>query len=169
MKSPVTKMGTPGFACASCRARWSSIAAPSRRCASLTWSRCVLSSRSSPPARRKCAHVARRGVPAPGNHEPGLKGSWESQNVSVATMVSAELGWGREDAIIFKVLSVCVWEWGSPAIEDRTKLARRDAVFSPDADLRTAASIDRWMGCTWREDAPTRNHCPVALRHRALV
>jgi hypothetical protein len=41
--------------------------------------------------RRKYEVVARRGVPAPGNHEPGLNGAWESQNVSVAMSESAEL------------------------------------------------------------------------------
>lgn len=44
-----------------------------------------------PVDRRKCAVVARRGVPAPGNHEPGVNGAWESQNVSVVRSVRAEL------------------------------------------------------------------------------
>lgn len=44
-----------------------------------------------PADRRKCAIVARRGVPAPGNHEPGVNGAWDSQNVSVVRSVSAEL------------------------------------------------------------------------------
>jgi hypothetical protein len=39
----------------------------------------------------KSAKVARRGVPAPGKYEPGLKGSRESQNVSVSSKVNAAL------------------------------------------------------------------------------
>jgi hypothetical protein len=102
-RSPVTNTVTPGLLSASYLARWSTMAAPSLRWSSLTWSRCVfisttlrMSSCSSCfPAvdgrSRKRAKVARRGVPAPGKYEPGLNGSRESQKVSVSSKVNAAL------------------------------------------------------------------------------
>jgi hypothetical protein len=45
---------------------------------------------------RKRANVARRGLPAPGKTDPGVKGVWESQNVSVARRVNAVLCVGRQ-------------------------------------------------------------------------
>ena len=96
-KSPVTKTGTPGRLNASWRARWSTMAAPNRRCASLTLSRCVLinaNSRgcfSAAAERQKSAKVAMRGQQAPGKIEPGSKGAWESQNVSVSRRENAVL------------------------------------------------------------------------------
>jgi hypothetical protein len=104
-RSPVTSTVTPGLLSASYLARWRTMAAPSLRWSSLTWSRCVFINttlRMSPcsscfPAAAvdgrgwKRAKVARRGVPAPGKREPGLKGSRESQKVSVSRRVNAAL------------------------------------------------------------------------------
>lgn len=102
-RSPVTNTVTPGLLSVSYLARWSTMAAPSLRWSSLTWSRCVFisttlrmfSCSSCFPAAdgrsRKSAKVARRGVPAPGKCEPGLKGSRESQKVSVSSKVNAAL------------------------------------------------------------------------------
>jgi hypothetical protein len=102
LRSPVTITVTPGLLSASYLARWSTMAAPSLRWSSLTWSRCVFinttlrmpsCSPCFPAASRgwKSAKVARRGVPAPGKREPGLKGSRESQKESVSRRVNAAL------------------------------------------------------------------------------
>jgi len=104
-RSPVTSTATPGLFSASYLARWSTMAAPSLRWSSLTWSRCVFINTTQwvssfslcfPAASVdgrswKSAKVARRGVPAPGKDEPGLKGSRESQKVSVSRRVNAAL------------------------------------------------------------------------------
>jgi hypothetical protein len=150
-RSPVTRTDTPGLLSASYLARWSTMAAPSLRWSSLTWSRCVFNNttlRMSPclscfPSaavdgrRWKSAKVARRGVPAPGKREPGLKGSRESQKVSVSSKVNAALfcdAWrmsqvgscarGRTECVLLR------GEWDgragqhhSPPVEDRIELA----------------------------------------------
>lgn len=104
-RSPVTSTATPGLLSASYLARWSTMAAPSLRWSSLTWSRCVFINTTQwvsscslcfPAAsvdgrNWKSAKVARRGVPAPGKYEPGLKGSRESQKVSVSRRVNVAL------------------------------------------------------------------------------
>ncbi len=109
-RSPVTNTATPGLLSASYLARWSTMAAPSLRWSSLTWSKCVLinttlraysSSWCFPAAAAvaavadgwcwKSAKVASRGQLAPGKREPGLKGFWESQKVSVSRSVNAVL------------------------------------------------------------------------------
>jgi hypothetical protein len=104
-RSPVTITGTPGLLSASYLARWSTMAAPNLRWSSLTWSKWVFINtmlRMSPcsscfPAAAvdgrgwRSANVARRGQPALGKREPGLKGSRESQKVSVSRRVNAAL------------------------------------------------------------------------------
>lgn len=182
-RSPVTKIVTPGVLSASYLARWSTMAAPSLRWSSLRWSRCVFinttlwvsSCSSCFPAAGvdgrgwKSATVARREVPAPGKYEPGLKGSRESQKVSVSRRVNA--------ALFFDAQKMCVvkgrarWEGRPTSLtagrrSDRTRqlICRHPCPRQPVTSRRSQEKEEKSV--EWAARAMGGNECHDTRKKR---